>query len=179
MALKSELGQEGMLVAFLDDVYLHGPPVMNVAAAVSAAPSLYKNVGLRIGWGHAKSEMALPLNVDPDTLPFPRNDDGRVLPHLVQGLEACLGIPRHRQMCTDFINKTIRKPATRHGRLLNLVKDIAEDDPLTGLRLLHVCGVNRFGHVISAVLPAIIRQIAESRDATVARCPLPGGGLGV
>jgi hypothetical protein len=36
-ALKTELGQEGMLVAFSDDVYLHGPPV-NVAAAISAAP---------------------------------------------------------------------------------------------------------------------------------------------
>jgi hypothetical protein len=52
-ALKTELGQEGMLVAFSDDVYLHGPPV-NVAAAISAALSLYKKVGLRIGWGPAK-----------------------------------------------------------------------------------------------------------------------------
>ena len=44
MALKSELGQEGMLVAFSDDVYLHGQPV-NVAAAISAALRLYKKVG--------------------------------------------------------------------------------------------------------------------------------------
>jgi hypothetical protein len=73
-------------------------------------------------------------------------------------------------MCTDFINKAMRKPADMHDQLLNLVKDIAEDDPLTGLRLLQVCGVNRFGHVISAVSPAIIRQFAESRDATVVRC---------
>ena len=49
-ALREELGQDGMLVAFSDDAYLHGPPV-NVAAALSAAPSLYKKVGLRIGWG--------------------------------------------------------------------------------------------------------------------------------
>ncbi len=73
-------------------------------------------------------------------------------------------------MCTDFINKAMRKPAARHDRLLNLVKYIAEDDPLTTLRLLPVCGVNRFGHVISAVPPAIIREFAESRDATMVRC---------
>ena len=73
-------------------------------------------------------------------------------------------------MCTDFINKAMRKPAARHDRLLNMVKDVAEDDPLTTLRLLHVCGVNRFGHVISAVPPTIIRQFAESRDATNVRC---------
>jgi len=59
-------------------------------------------------------------------------------------------------MCTDFINKAMRKPAARHDRLLNMVKDIAEDDALTGLRLLQVCEVNRFGHVISAVPSAII-----------------------
>jgi len=73
-------------------------------------------------------------------------------------------------MCTDFINKAMRKSAARYDRLLNQVKDIAEDDPFTALRLLQVCGVNRFRHVISAVPPAIIRQFAESRDATVVHC---------
>ena len=62
--LKEGLGPEGMLVAFSDDVYLHGPP-MNVAAMISAAPALYKKIGLRIGWGPAKSELALPPDVDP------------------------------------------------------------------------------------------------------------------
>ena len=76
-ALREKLNQDGMLVAFSDDVYLHGPPV-NVAAVVYAAPSLYKKVGLRIGWGLAKSELALPPNVDPETLSLPRGDDGRV-----------------------------------------------------------------------------------------------------
>ena len=63
-ALREKLGQDGMLVAFSDHVYLHGSSV-NVAAAVSAVPSLYKKVGLRIGWGPAKSELTLPPNVDP------------------------------------------------------------------------------------------------------------------
>jgi hypothetical protein len=68
-ALKTKLGPKGMLVDFSDDVYLHGPPV-NVTTSISAAPALYKKVGLRIGWGPAKSELALPPNVDPETLPL-------------------------------------------------------------------------------------------------------------
>ncbi len=70
-------------------------------------------------------------------------------------------------MCNDFINKAMRKPVARHYRLLNLVKDIAEDYPLTALRLLQVCGSSRIRHVIFA---GIIRQFAESRDTTVVRC---------
>jgi len=62
------------------------------------------------------------------------------------------------------------KPAARHDRLLLLAKNIAVEAPLTALRLLQVCGVNKFGHVISAVPPAIIRLFAEARDAAVVRC---------
>ncbi len=158
-----------MLVAFSDDVYLHGPP-MHVSEKISAAPALYKKVGLRIGWGPAKSEIALPPDVDPETLPLPRGDDGRILPHLVHGLEACLGVPRHRLMCANFIAKAMRKPAARHDRLVLLAKDIAEEAPLTALRLLQVCGVIMFGHVFSAAPPAIIRLFAEERDIAVIRC---------
>ncbi len=46
--LKEGLGPEGMLVAFSDDVHVHGPP-MNVEAMIFAVPALYKKVGLRIG----------------------------------------------------------------------------------------------------------------------------------
>ncbi len=167
--LRTKLGPAGMLVAFSDDCYLHGPPV-HVAEAISAAPPLYRKVGLRIGWGPAKSELALPHGVDPDSLPLPRGDDGHILPCLVAGLEACLGLPRHRDMCPVFITRAMRKPAARHDRLLRLITDIAEDAPLTALRLLQVSGVNRFGHVISTVPPAVIRGFAEARDAAVVRC---------
>jgi hypothetical protein len=159
-----ELGPEGMLLAYSDDVYLHGP-LVRVATTITAAPPLYKKVGLRIGWGPAKSELFLQPDVDPDALCLPRGEDGAILPHLVQRLEACLGIPRHRHMCVNFISKVMRKPAARHDRLLRLARDIAEDAPLTALRLLQVCGVNGFSHVISTVPPAIIRPLAEARDA--------------
>ena len=93
-------------------------------------------VGLCIGWGPAKSELALPPDVDPETLPLPRGNDGRILSHLAQGLEACLGIPRRRNMYVGFIPKAMRKLAARHDHLLLLAKDIAEETPLTALRLL-------------------------------------------
>ena len=64
----------------------------------------------------------------------------------------------------------MRKSAARHDRLLDLVREIAEDAPLTALRLLQVCGVNRFGHVSSTVPPLIIRPFAEARDAAVVSC---------
>jgi hypothetical protein len=143
---------------------------MNVAAMISAAPTLYKKVGLRIGWGPVKSELALPPDVDPERLPLPRGDDGSILPHLVHGLETCLGVPRHRLMCANFVARAMRKPAARHDRLLLTAKGIAEEAPLTALRLLQVCGVNRFGHVISAVPPAIIRHFAEESDTAAVRC---------
>jgi len=93
-------------------------------------------VELRIGWGPAKSKLALPAQVDPETLPLPRGYDGRILPHIVGGLEACLGLPRHRDMCPNFITRAMRKLAARHARLLHLVAGIAEEFPLTALRLL-------------------------------------------
>ncbi len=73
-------------------------------------------------------------------------------------------------MCVEFISKATRKPAARHDRLLGLARDIVEDAPLTALRLLQVCGVNRFIHVISTVPPTIIRPFAEAIDAAVVRC---------
>ena len=62
------------------------------------------------------------------------------------------------------------KSADRHDRLLHLAKGIADEAPLTALRLLQVCGVSRFGHAISNVPPAIIRPFAEDRDAAILSC---------
>ena len=67
----------------------------------------------------------------------------------------------------DFISRAMKKPVARHDRLLLLMMDIAEEAPLTALRLLQVCicGINRFGHVILVVPPSIIRPFAAARDA--------------
>ena len=71
-----------MLLSYSDDVYLHGPSV-RVATTITVAPPLYKKVRLRIGWGTAKSELALPPDIDPTSLCLPRVEDGAILPHLV------------------------------------------------------------------------------------------------
>ena len=93
-----ELGPAGMLiVAFSDDVYLHGPPV-RVALAIFVASPIYMKVGLRIGWGPKKSELALSIGIYVDSLPLPRIPNEEILPRLVEGLEACLRIPRHREI---------------------------------------------------------------------------------
>jgi len=59
MVLKYELGPNELLIAFSNDVYLHGPPV-RAAAAITAAPALNKKFGLHFGWGPAKSELLSP-----------------------------------------------------------------------------------------------------------------------
>ena len=48
------LGPDGALYAYSDDVYLLADPI-NMYVALFAAPSIYKKVGLRIGWGPGKT----------------------------------------------------------------------------------------------------------------------------
>ena len=62
----SLLGPDGALYAYLDDVYLLADHV-HMAIALIAAPSIYKRVGLRIGWGPGKTELILPSDVDSDS----------------------------------------------------------------------------------------------------------------
>ena len=62
------------------------------------------------------------------------------------------------------------KSIVRHDKLLPLVENVAVDDPFEALRLLQVCGVIRFGHIISSVLPDIIRPSSAARDAVVVCC---------
>ena len=81
LALKDKLGPKGMMVAYSDDYYLHGPPVKVAATTINAGPPLSKKVELRIGWGPAKSELVLPLDVDPETMQLPRGDNGRASYH--------------------------------------------------------------------------------------------------
>ena len=67
---------------------------------------------------------------------LPRDEEGRFLPHLVQGVETCFGVPRHMTMCVDFITWALHKIGMRHDRLPVLVADVFEGDPVASLRLL-------------------------------------------
>jgi len=144
------LGPKGALYAYSDDVYLLANPV-NMAVALSDAPIIYKKVGLRIGWGPGKTELIFPTNVDRENflslLPDACN------PSVVTGFSACLGVPRHPLNDSEFILASLARLGERHDRLLDLIEEIATEDPFASLRLLQVCGVNRFGHIINVGPP--------------------------
>ncbi len=127
------LGPEGALYAYSDDVYLLADPI-NMAVALSTASAIYKKVGLRIGWGPGKTELILPTDVHCETflslLPEGCN------PSVVSGFSACLGVPRHPLNDPEFISTSLARLGERHDRLLDLIEEIATEDPFASLRLL-------------------------------------------
>jgi hypothetical protein len=104
--LGSLLGPEGALYAYFDDVYLLADPA-HMAIALAAAPSLYKKVGLRIGWGPGKTELILPSGTD--NASFLTTLGPECHPSLVTGFTYCLGVPRHPSNYPEFIS-----PALQH-----------------------------------------------------------------
>jgi hypothetical protein len=151
-ALLSQLGPQGFLFSFADDVYMDGV-CTSVARALNQASSLYAMIGLQLGWGPKKTEIVLPPSCDSNELLLPRDTDGRPLLDVVQGFNACLGVPRHPTNDGDFIMSALDLVVSRHDSLLDLISDVAEEDPCAALGLLQICGVNKFGHIISAVPP--------------------------
>jgi hypothetical protein len=129
------LGPEGFLFRYADDVYLDGVPG-NVALALAAAPGLYVLIGLSLEWGPRKRELELPHGCYPSSLPLPRDASREPLPEVVSGFKACLDVPRHAKNCKAFINEALQSMARRHDSLLDLVADVADEDPFVVLRLL-------------------------------------------
>ncbi len=76
---------------------------------------------------------------------------GEGVPHIVHGLSACLGDPRHATNDPQFISASLENLGIGHDILIDLVKSLAGEDSFAALRLLQVSGVQRFGHIISAV----------------------------
>jgi len=66
------MGPEGFLLSYADDVYLGGVPG-NVALALAAVLSMYRMIGLLLGWGLRKTKLEFPHGCDPDNLPLPRD----------------------------------------------------------------------------------------------------------
>ncbi len=50
---------------------------------------------------------------------------------------------------------------------MDLVSGVSDEDPFAALRLLQICGVNRFGHVLSVVPPEVVFDFCEQRDAAI------------
>ena len=140
---------------------------MHVADALTTAPCIYANVGLSIGWGPKKAELVLPTDCDPEKLPIPRNPRGEPLPDIVHGFKACLGIPRHPANDVEFILAALQQIADHQDNLLELVGDVSEEYPFVALRLLQVCAVNRFEHILSAGPPEAASLFAEQRDLAI------------
>ena len=90
---------------------------------------------------------------------------GSLLPDVVDGLSACLSIPRHSANDLSFITAAFRKVQKRHDALLGLIDEMAPHFPQQAGRLLEACAVERFGHVMRGVAPGIAAAFIAERDA--------------
>jgi len=149
-SLGALLGIDGALYAYSDDVYLVSDPV-NMPIALGDAPAISKRVGLRIGWVPCKTQLILPPRCDSDAFLQQLDAYGEGLPHIVPGFSACLGIPRHANNDPEFITVSLECLGVRNRRLLDLVEAVADDGLFAAIRLLQVCRVQWFGHIINAV----------------------------
>ncbi len=70
-----------------------------------------------------------------------------------------LGVPMHPSNCDAFIKAAQNRLAQRYDGLLDLVEAASEEDPFVTVCLLQVCGVNKFGHVLSTVPPSPPKKI--------------------
>ena len=113
------------------------------------------------------TDLVPPLDCDPDDLPLPRDQRGDLSPYVVQGFKASLGVPRHSVADNDFITDALKQVAERHGNLLELVVDVSDEVSFAALHLLHVCGVIRFGHILSDAPPELASLCSEQCNEVI------------
>ncbi len=104
--LRAAMGEEGALYAYCDDSYLLAEPEKMVAA-LAHAPAIFGKVGLRVGLGHAKIKMILPVGYDMDRFPYPMDNPGVATPHVVSGFSSCLGAPQHFSNDQELITEVM------------------------------------------------------------------------
>ena len=162
--LAAALGPSAVLTAYADDVYCAGPPE-RVAAALLLAEPLYSRVGLSVGWGPGKTELYLPPSVP--GIPLPLHPDGSLKPLLVRGFASCLGVPRHPTQDPAFLRPAFASVAARQSRLLAFISGVSVRHPKAAGRLLEVCAVRRFAHVLRSVPPDACGPFYEAQDTAV------------
>jgi hypothetical protein len=130
-------------------------------------------IGISLGWDPRKTELELPPCCDPDNIPLPRDASGEpmYMPKVVSDFKACMGVPRHANNCMAFINEALQPVARRHDNLLDMVAEVTDEDPFVALCLLQVCGVNRFGHILSAVPPNATAAFLQRERYNYCGCP--------
>jgi hypothetical protein len=138
-----------------------------MAAVLEEAPGIFRKVGLRLGYGPGKTELILPQGCSREEFPFPLDDPAVPAPQVVDGFTSCLGVPRHFSNDPVFLHEAMQKMGGAHDRLLDLTEEIADEDPFAALRLLQTCGISKFGHVLSAVPPALAQDFARERDEAI------------
>jgi len=139
-----------------------------MSTVLRKAPEIFAKVGLRIGYGPGKTELILHRGCSKEEFPFPLDDPQVPTPHVVAGFKSCLGVPRHFDNDPVFLHEALQAIGSTHDRLLDLTEEIADEDPFAALRLLQTCGINRFGHVPSAVPPPLVAAFARERDESIA-----------
>jgi len=138
-----------------------------MANTLVASPAIYRKVGLWIGCGPGKTELI--LHPDPSAFHSTLEVSGGGLPNVVISFTLCLGAPRHASNDGSGLGtSTLAIICFRQDRLLDLVEDVADEDPFAALLILQVCGVQRVGHVISAVPPPLVYDFETTRDDAVA-----------
>jgi len=118
-------------------------------------------------WGSGKTELILSPRCDLATFHLRLHTFEEGLPHIVTGLSDCLGVPRYPANDPHIIDASLESLGVRHDRLLDLAEVVAYEDPFVVLRLLEVCGIQRFGQIISTVPPLMVADFARSRDEVV------------
>jgi len=139
-----------------------------MAEVLQQALEIYGKVGLRINLGPGKTYLILPKSYVRSSFPYPLDDPGVAAPRVIQGFSTCLGVPRHIDNKHAFIIDALTAIGAKHDRLLNLSEEISDDTPFATLRLLQVCGITRFGHVLSAVPHAKAREFARDGNEAIA-----------
>jgi hypothetical protein len=54
-----------------------------------------------------------------------------------------------------------------HDRLLDMTKEVVDEDTFAALRLLQTCGISMFGHVLNAVPSPLAQPFARERDEAI------------
>ena len=136
-----------------------------MATILAHAPAIFGKVGLRIGLGPGKTKVILLDGYDKSLCLYPLDNPGVAAPHVVSGFSSCLVVPRRFSNDNVFITEALHDFGVKQDRIMDLAEEISEeDDPFAALRLLHVCGVTRFGHVLNAVPPRM-RETSRGKGA--------------
>jgi hypothetical protein len=141
------LALDGAQYAYSDDVYLLSCPI-GIAKGPAIALAIYKKMRLWIG----KTELILLFDYNPDTFLSHKEAFSGGMPHVVIGFTSCLGVPRHASNDPDIVTSSLVNIGVRHDRLLDLVEEVAGEDPFVGCNASGTSSVLYLHHLSTTLL---------------------------